>query len=54
MREESENLGTNQQAIGIKHVFRFILIKAWKGIDFSGNKHTTYNRIVNQYCMDYY
>ena len=40
--------------IGMKHVFRGFSIKAWKGTDFSGNKHITYNRIVNQHCMNYY
>ena len=53
-REGTEDLETNQQAIGIKQLFRGFSIIAWKGTDFNGNKYITYNRIVNQHCMNYY
>ena len=32
----------------------FFSIKAWNRADFSDNKHTAHNRIVNQHCMNYY
>ena len=38
----------------LKHFFLRFSIKAWKGIDFDGNKHTTYNAIVNQNYINYY
>ena len=54
MREDLEDLKTNQQVIGIKYLFRGFSIKEWKGTGSDGNKHTTYNRLVNQHCMEYY
>ena len=35
-------------------MFRCFSIKVWKGTEFNGNKHTAYNRIVNQHCINYY
>ena len=29
-------------------------MKAWKGTEFGGNKHTVYNTIVNQNGMNYH
>ena len=40
MREDLEYFETNQQVIGMKHLFRGFSIKAWKGTEFGGNKHT--------------
>ena len=49
-----DDLETNQQVIGMKHLFRVFSIKTWKGTHFDENKHTPCNRIVNQHCMNYY
>ena len=54
LREEVEDLETNQQEIGVRHVFRSFSINSRNGTDFSENKHTAYNIIVNKHCMDYY
>ena len=40
LRKDTEDLETNQQGIGMRHVFRGFSIKAWKGLDFSKNKYT--------------
>ena len=37
----------------MKFLFRGFSIKAWSGKDFSDNKHTAYDRIINQHCMNY-
>ena len=44
---------TNQEAIGIKNIFRGIKIKVWKEINFRTIKYTDLNRIINKYCMNY-
>ena len=54
MRGDSEDFETKQQVIGMKHLFRVFSIKAWKETDFSCDKHTVYNRIVNKHYMNYY
>ena len=54
LREDLEDFENNQQAIGMKHLFREFSIKAWNGLDFSGDKHTAYNRIENEYCIKCY
>ena len=38
----------------MKCLFRGFSIKAWSRTDFSDNKCTAYNRIVNRNCMHYY
>ena len=54
MREDLEDFETNQQPIVMKYLFRGFLIKAWKPTEFSGDKHTRCNKIVNHHCMNYY
>ena len=54
MRDEVDNYNTNQQIIGMKHLFRGFSVKAWKGAQFNNNKYTNLNRILNQHCMEYY
>ena len=45
--EDTGYLETNQQAIVMMCLFRGFSIKAWNGTDFSYNKHTASNAIVN-------
>ena len=40
MRECLEDFETNQQVIGMKHLFRGFSMKVWKGACFGGNKHS--------------
>ena len=54
MRKYLNVFETNQQVIVMKYLFRGFSMEAWKGIEFSRNKHTCYNKIVNQNCMNYY
>ena len=54
MREETEDIETNQQVIGLKYLFQRFSIKAWSGTCFRDNNHTAYNIIVNNHCMNYY
>ena len=53
LREDTEDLESNQQAIGMKHLFRGVSIKAWNELDFGDNKHIAYNKKVNQHCINY-
>ena len=50
--EDTEDLETKQQAIGMKCLFREFSMKSWVGSDFSDNKFTGCNGIVDQHCMD--
>ena len=52
MREDLEHLEINQQAIGMKHLFRGFSSKAWKEPIFM-EINTTYNAIVTQHFMNY-
>ena len=54
MRDEVDDYETNQQIIGMKHLFRGFSGKAWKGAQVNNNKYSNLNRIVNQHCMAYY
>ena len=54
MREDLEDYETNQQVIGMNHVFRGFSIKAWKGTKFRVNEHIGWNTIVNQHCLNHY
>ena len=54
MKEETDDFETNQQAIGMAHLFRGFSVKAWKRNEFDEERHTNCNRIVNQHCMSYY
>ena len=54
LREDLEDFENNQQVIGMKHLFREFSIKVWNGTDFSGDKHTAYNRIENEHCIKCY
>ena len=54
MREDTDDFETNQQVIGMKHLFRGFSVKAWTGNEFDEERHTNFNRIVNQHCMAYY
>ena len=38
----------------MKYLFRGYIIMNWMEINFSSNKYTNYNRIINKYCMNYY
>ena len=52
--EEEEDFETNQSFIGMKQLFRGIIIRAWFGTNFEMNKYVEYNKIIVQYCMKYY
>ena len=54
IREDFDDFETNQPVIGIKYLIRSFSTKAWKGKQFSGNKHTPCNRIVNHHHMNYH
>ena len=37
----------------MKNVFRGIIIKVWKGINFGTIKYTDLNQIINKHYMNY-
>ena len=47
LRGDTEDLETNQQAIGMKCLFRGFSTKAWNRADFSDKKCAACDRIVN-------
>ena len=54
MRDDVDDYETNQQIIGMKHLFRGFSVKAWKGAQDDKKNYTNLTRIVNQHCMAYY
>ena len=54
MREDEDDYETNQQTIGMKHLFRCFSVKEWKGTQEDKKKYTNLNIIVNQHCMPCY
>jgi len=54
LRNQGEDIETNQDSIGMKYIFRGILIKAWTGENFAMIKYTMLNRIIAKYCMNFY
>ena len=54
MRDDADDYETNQQIIGMKHLFRGFSVKAWKGAQDDKKNYTNLNRIVNQHCMACY
>ena len=51
LREDTEDLETNQQVAGVRCLFWCLSAKAWNGADFSDNKRVACNRVINQHCM---
>ena len=54
MREDEDDYETNQQIIGMKHLFRGFSIKMWKVTPEDRKNYTNLNRIVNHHCMAYH
>ena len=44
--EEERECETNQHCIGMKALFRGIVVKDWKGADFNCNKYETLNKVL--------
>ena len=55
LRNEEEEMETNQVGISIKHLFRGVIIKNWTGTNFGTLlKHVEMNRIIIKHCIEYF
>ena len=54
LRMDEDNYKTNQYYLGMKYYFRGYANTNQMEKNFSSNKYTDYNRIINKYCMNYY
>ena len=52
--EEDEDYETNQVLIGMQHLFRRYVIKAWKGSNFNHTKYYSLNKILVKHYVLYY
>ena len=55
MRNDSDlEYETNQEDLGMKQLFYGIIVKAWFRINFGIMKYYNHNKIIIQYCLNYY
>ena len=54
LRNNGEEIESNQGMLGIKYLFRGISIRDWFGANFGTNKYMQLNHIINKHCMNFY
>ena len=52
--EEEYEYETNQYCIGMKALFRVIVVKDWKGAGFHCNKYEALNKVLVHHAVQYY
>jgi len=51
---DEDEYETSQQYIGMRELFRRIVVKDWKGSDFHYTKYEVLNKILVYHAMQYY